>query len=465
MKSDSLQYVSTRGHKKKLEFHDVIFEGLAPDGGLYIPEYWPTLNKDIINSFSSKNYTEIAHDVLSPFLDNTINENELRLIIESAYRCFDSDEITPLTKISNDEYLLELHHGPTYAFKDIAMQFIARLMDFYLSRDNTTINILGATSGDTGAAAISAIKNRKKMKIFVLHPHNKISKVQRKFMTTVDSENVFNIALEGNFDDCQKLVKLMFNDKKFSSSINMSGVNSINWSRIVFQIVYYFYSYFKIAKENEKINFSVPTGNFGDIYAGYIAKKMGLPIDKLIIATNKNDILKRVINTGIYKPLKTEHTLSPSMDIQVASNFERLIFDIINNDSERTIKLMHELKEKGEFKLSNEEIKKIRNDFFAESLSDIETRSIIKKFYDNEKILIDPHTAVGIGVIEKIKIKGTKVVLATAHPSKFSDVVMDSVGIKPELPNSLKNTLDKKEKYEVISNNLKDIKDYIGKKI
>ena len=360
--------------------------------------------------------------------------------------------------------LLELFHGPTLAFKDIAMQIIGNMYEKILQKNNFKINIVVATSGDTGAAAISAIKDRKNMRIFVLHPDKKISKIQRKFMTTVSSDNVFNIALDGNFDDCQKLVKSMFNDKDFRNSINMSGVNSINWSRIVFQIVYYFFAYFQIAKKNEKLNFSVPTGNFGDVYAGYVAKKMGLPIKKLVIATNQNDILKRLIKTGCYKPMKVHHTVSPSMDIQVASNFERLIFDICSSNSTRTSQLMDDLNKKGEFKIEDKELKKIKDNFTSESLSEDETRLIINEIYNSEKILIDPHTAVGIGVLKKISLEGSTVTLGTAHPSKFSEVVMQTTNVEPELPEKLKNILVKKENYEKLPNDIKIIQSYILKK-
>ena len=341
------------------------------------------------------------------------------------------------------------------------MQVIGNMYESILEKNKLKVNVVVATSGDTGAAAIGAIKDRKNMKIFVLHPENKISEVQRKFMTTVNSSNVFNIALGGNFDDCQKFVKSMFADKNFRNSINMSGVNSINWARIIFQIVYYYFSYFKIAKANEKINFSVPTGNFGDIYAGYIAKKMGLPINKLVIATNKNDILKRVLNTGYYKPLKVEHTVSPSMDIQVASNFERLIFDVCSCNSNKIIKLMKDLNERGEFKLEKEELEKIRESFCSASLSETETKSVIKEVYKNQKTLVDPHTAVAIGAINKVSLDGNTVILATAHPSKFSDVVLKETGIKPELPENLQNTLIKKEKYDKLSKDLEKVKKYI----
>tara|TARA_B100001123_G_C15144789_1_gene961097 strand:- start:52 stop:1161 length:1110 start_codon:yes stop_codon:yes gene_type:complete len=361
--------------------------------------------------------------------------------------------------------LLELFHGPTLSFKDIALQVIGNMYESILEKNKSKINIVVATSGDTGAAAINAIKGRKNMKIFVLHPDNKISEVQRKFMTTVDSKNIFNIALDGNFDDCQKFVKSMFADKKFSTSINISGVNSINWSRIVVQIVYYFFSYFKIAKEGKKINFSVPTGNFGDIYAGFVAKKMGLPINKLIIATNNNDILKRVVRTGVYKPLKVEHTISPSMDIQVASNFERLVFDICNSNSDQTLKLMNELNETGQFILQKENLNKIYESFCSESLSEEETKSIISNIHNKEQTIIDPHTAVGIGAAYKIALEGDTVVLSTAHPSKFSNIIMQEIGKNPILPESVKKILDQKEKYTKLPKDLKKIKNYILERV
>ena len=345
------------------------------------------------------------------------------------------------------------------------MQVIGNMYEKILQKSNSKINIIVATSGDTGAAAISAIKDRKNLKIFVLHPDKKISETQRKFMTTVSSKNVFNIAIKGNFDDCQKMVKLMFSDKDFSNKINMSGVNSINWSRIVIQIVYYFFSYFKIAKNSEQINFSVPTGNFGDIYAGYIAKKMGLPINKLIIATNENDILKRVIDSGIYEPKIVKHTVSPSMDIQVASNFERLIFDVCLYNSNKISKLMKDLNEKGKFILEKEELNKMRKDFCAESLSDKEIQFTIDEIYKNHKELIDPHTAIGVGVMKKISLKENTVVLATAHPSKFYDVVLNATNTEPKLPNDLKYILNSEEKFEKLSSNLNDVKKYILERI
>ncbi|MEC7832429.1 MAG: threonine synthase [Pseudomonadota bacterium] len=460
MKSDSLQYVSTRGHKKKLEFHDVIFEGLAPDGGLYIPEYWPTLNKDIINSFSSKNYTEIAHDVLSPFLDNTINENELRLIIESAYRCFDSDEITPLTKISNDEYLLELHHGPTYAFKDIAMQFIARLMDFYLSRDNTTINILGATSGDTGAAAIEGFSKTQSTNIFILHPHNKITDIQRKFMTTVKSKNVFNIAIEGNFDDCQKIIKSIFADNNFKKNNKLTAVNSINWARIMCQIVYYFYCVSRLPS-NKRINFSVPTGNFGDIFAGYIASKMGLIINNLVIATNENDILARTLKDGQHTLKEVLATSSPSIDIQISSNFERLIYDV-TKDSEYIKKIMDDLISKKNYVLKTDIISVIKKHFSAYSINQDEVTLLINSLFTEKKITIDPHTAVGLAASRKNKSSQCiDVILSTAHPTKFKDTVTPIINDESYVTDRVRQIINLDETMTVLKNDEAVVRNFI----
>ena len=455
-----MEYISTRNSQKNFSFKDVFLKGLAPDGGLFVPKKIPSYNYQELEKLKNLSYEELAVKIILKFCDDEFNEKEVKDLVKTSYKNFRVDDVVTIKQLGKVN-ILELFHGPTLAFKDIAMQVIGNMYEKILKKNNLQVNIVVATSGDTGAAAISAIRDRKNMKIFVLHPENKISEVQRKFMTTVNSSNVFNIALASNFDECQKFVKLMFADKNLSSSINMTGVNSINWSRIVVQIVYYFFSYFKIVTGNEKINYSVPTGNFGDIYAGYVAKKMGLPINKLIIATNSNDILKRAVNTGIYKPLEVEHTVSPSMDIQVASNFERLIFDVCSCNSDKTIKLMKDLNERGEFKLEKEELKKIKESFCSESLSEPETKSVIKEVYKNQKTLIDPHTAVAIGAINKVSLEGNTVTLATAHPSKFSDVVLKETGIKPELPENLKNTLIKKEKYDKLPKDLAKVKKYI----
>ena len=455
-----MEYISTRNTKNTFSFKDVFLKGLASDGGLFVPKEIPIFSKEELKELKNLSYNELAAKIILKFCSNEFNQEEIKEIIENSYKNFRTRNVVIIKKIAKLN-LLELFHGPTLAFKDIAMQVIGNMYEKILKKNKLKINIVVATSGDTGAAAISAIKDRKNMKIFVLHPKNKISEIQRKFMTTVNSKNVFNIALDGNFDECQKIVKLMFADKNFNTSIKMSGVNSINWSRIAVQIVYYFFSYFRIAKEGKKINFAVPTGNFGDIYAGYVAKKMGLPINKLIIATNNNDILKRVFDTGLYKPLKAKHTISPSMDIQVASNFERLIFDVCSSNSNETLKLMNDLSEKGEFSIKEENLNKIRENFLSQSLSDEETKSVIAKIYKKEGILIDPHTAVAIGVVNKISLGEEVVVLGTAHPAKFSDVVMKETSVKPELPENLKKILNKKEKIDEIPNDFKKVKDYI----
>tara|TARA_B100000959_G_scaffold173680_1_gene181825 strand:- start:530 stop:1909 length:1380 start_codon:yes stop_codon:yes gene_type:complete len=455
-----MEYISTRNTQNTFSFKDVFLKGLASDGGLFVPKKIPIFSKEELKELEKETYNDLAVKIISKFCGKEFNQKEIREIIENSYKNFRVKNVVVIKKIGNLN-LLELFHGPTLAFKDIAMQVIGNMYEKILKKNKLQINIVVATSGDTGAAAISAIKDRKNMKIFVLHPKNKISEVQRKFMTTVNSKNVFNIALDGNFDECQKFVKLMFADKNFSTSIKMSGVNSINWSRIMVQIVYYFFAYFKIVKEEKKINFSVPTGNFGDVYAGYVAKKMGLPINKLIIATNNNDILKRALNTGVYKPLKVKHTISPSMDIQVASNFERLIFDVCSCNSDETLKLMNDLNEKGEFILKEENLNKIRTNFLSESLSEQETKSVMKEIYEKEGILIDPHTAVAIGAANKISLEDNVVVLGTAHPAKFSNVVMNETNAKPDLPENLKKILNQKERIDELPKDLKKVKDYI----
>ena len=459
-----MEYISTRNTQKIFSFKDVFLKGLAPDGGLFVPKKIPLYTSQELEKFRNLSYNDLATKIILKFCGDEFKETEVKVLVNDSYKNFRAKDVVVIKKLGKIN-LLELFHGPTLAFKDIALQVVGNMYEKILGKYNLKVNVVVATSGDTGAAAISAIRERKNMKIFVLHPDNKISEIQRKFMTTVNSSNVFNIALASNFDECQKFVKSMFADKDFSSSIHMSGVNSINWLRIAVQIVYYFFSYFKITEKDEKINFSVPTGNFGNIYAGYIAKMMGLPINKLVIATNSNDILKRTVNTGIYKPLKVEHTVSPSMDIQIASNFERLIFDACSYNSNRMLKLMYDLNFRGEFKLEKEELRKIRESFCSESLSEGETKSVIKEVYKNQGMLIDPHTAVAIGVINKISLKGNTAILATAHPSKFSDVVMKETGIKPNLPENLKNILVKKEKYEKLPKDLKKIQNYILERI
>ena len=459
-----MKYISTRDNSKEFDFNEVFIKGLADDGGLFVPKLIPKLPKAELLKLSKLNYKDLAKEIIFMFCGETINKSQLSNIIEKAYSKFSEKNIVKLTELGENK-ILELYHGPTLAFKDIAMQFIGHLYDYYLKNVEEKINVVVATSGDTGSAAIDAIKGKDKMNIFVLHPNNKVSSVQRKLMTTVKDKNVFNIAIEGNFDDCQNIVKSMFADHQFSNSINMSAVNSINWARIVAQIVYYFFSYFRVSRLNEKINFSVPTGNFGDVYPGYLSKKMGLPIEKLIVATNQNDILHRAISKGQYEAHSVVETLSPSMDIQVASNFERLIYDINNHNAEQTSKIMKDIMKEKKYLIKEEELKKIKKDFISETISEKELLSCIKKVYEKHKIIIDPHTAVGLGVLEKINLIGKKIILSTAHPCKFPEAITKAINVKSELPNKLNYILNEKENFVVIQNNIEEVKKYILNKL
>ena len=459
-----MKYISTRNGSREFNFTEVFIKGLADDGGLFIPKTIPAISEQDLLRLSKLNYKDLAKEIIFLFCDETIIKDELSNIVEKSYSKFNEKNVVKITDIGENK-ILELYHGPTLAFKDIAMQFIGHLYDHHLKNLKKKINVVVATSGDTGAAAIDAIKNKDKMNIFVLHPNNKVSSVQRKLMTTVEDKNVFNIAIDGNFDDCQNLVKSMFADNKFSNSIDMSGVNSINWVRIVAQTVYYFFSYFQTCQLNEKINFSVPTGNFGDVYAGYLSKKMGLPIDKLIVATNQNDILHRAISNGQYKAHSVVETLSPSMDIQVASNFERLIYDINDQNTDKTSKIMQSIKNEKKYLIEEKELKKIRKDFVSETISEQELLSCIKKVYENYKIIIDPHTAVGLGALKKINLAGKSVVLSTAHPCKFPEAIKKAINIKSELPDNLNYILSKKENFIVINNDIEEVKKYILNKL
>ena len=457
-----MKYFSTRDKSLDFSFKEIFLRGLAPDGGLYLPSEIKIYNESELKKLSKLSYVDLATEIIFNFCQSDIEKAQLKILIEKAYNNFKNKEVVELKKVGNYN-LLELYHGPTLAFKDIAMQVIGNMYDYLQVSKNKVVNIIVATSGDTGSAAISALNDRRNINVFVLHPHNKISNIQRKIMTTIGSNNIFNIAIEGSFDDCQKIVKAMFNENEFREKINMSGVNSINWARIICQIVYYFYAVFKIDKQN--ISFSVPTGNFGDIYAGYMAKKMGLPIDKLIVATNENDILRRVINTGEYKPSKVKPSLSPSMDIQISSNFERLLFDILDGDDKKVFSLMKDLTIKGFFKLDQKVIKNIKKDFCAEKINDEETLTIIKKINSEEKFVVDPHTATAFGAANKISNLSEVIILGTAHPYKFLETVKKATGIEVKAPLHLSNVVDKEERFDILENDISKIKNYILKKI
>ena len=459
-----MNYVSTRNSSNSFEFKDVFIKGLADDGGLFIPKSLHKYEQKDLHEFKNLEYTELAKKIIPPFIGDFMSEKDLSRIIDKSYSVFRKENVVDLVKVG-DRSILELFHGPTLAFKDVAMQLLGGFYEYYLSNQNEKINIVVATSGDTGAAAIDAIKGKNNINIFVLHPNNRISKVQRRLMTTGKEKNVFNIAIEGNFDDCQNLVKAMFADKSFSNEIKMSGVNSINWARIIAQSVYYFYCYYLMEDNNKPINFSVPTGNFGDVYAGYLAKKIGLPVNKFIVATNQNDILHRAISKGTYEVEKVVETISPSMDIQLASNFERLIYDLNNNNDEKTAKVMKEIRENGTYLISEENLNKINNHFLSSSMNENEVLNIIKNVHTKFNMILDPHTAIGYGAFDKVKLEGNNIVLATAHPCKFPDAIEKAINIKSELPNELLYVLDEKENYDIVENNLDKIKNHIKDRI
>ena len=455
-----MKYVSTRDNSKEYNFEQVFIKGLADDGGLYVPTSLKKYSPQELHELKKLNYNELSTEIINLFSSDFISKDELSTLVKKSYSTFREKEVVKLSNVGEIK-LLELFHGPTLAFKDVAMQFIGNLYEYYLTKNNKKINIVVATSGDTGAAAIDAIKGKSNLNIFVLHPNNKISSVQRKIMTTVEEKNVFNIAIEGNFDDCQNIVKSMFSDLEFSKSINMSGVNSINWARIIAQAVYYFYSYFKL--DTETISFSVPTGNFGDVFAGYLAKQMGLPIDKLIVATNENDILHRAISKGDYVSKEVKETLSPSMDIQLASNFERLIYYVNNSDSSKTAEIMKKVKQNS-YQIEKNNLDIIQKDFLSESCSEQETLDIIKKNYEENNIILDPHTAVGVGAVNKLSIHDC-MVLSTAHPCKFPDATNNAINMHEKLPEELQHVLDKKENFHVLKNNTQDVKNFIKSKL
>ncbi|MDA7544958.1 threonine synthase [Candidatus Pelagibacter sp.] len=459
-----MKYISTRNSSKTFNFKEVFIKGLADDGGLFIPKSLNKFSEAEIDSFKKLSYQDLAKNIIFSFIGDFMSEKDLSRIIDKSYSVFREKNVVKLIKVG-DRSVLELFHGPTLAFKDVAMQLLGNFYEYYLNNENEKINIVVATSGDTGAAAIDAIKGKKNVNIFVLHPHNRVSSVQRKLMTTGKEQNVINIAINGNFDDCQNLVKSMFADKIFSNEIRMSGVNSINWARIIAQSVYYFYSYFLVEDKDRPLNFSVPTGNFGDVYAGYLAKKMGLPINKLVVATNQNDILHRAISKGSYEVEKVTETISPSMDIQIASNFERLIYDLNDCDDAKTINAMKDIREKGKYIIDQERLNKINTDFLSSKMSEEEVLETIKKVHEKFDIVLDPHSAIGYGAFDKVNLSGNNIVLATAHPCKFPDAIKNAINLKAELPKELIYIMSEKENYDIIDNNIDKVKQHIKERI
>lgn len=459
-----MQYVSTRGEAPALGFSDAVLAGLARDGGLYLPSAWPHFSAAEIRAMRGLAYPDLAIRVLSPFLGGEIAAPVFERLVREAYATFRHEAVCPLVQTGPNSFVLELFHGPTLAFKDVAMQLLARLMDYVLAERDQRATIVGATSGDTGGAAIDAFAGRNRTDIFVLFPHGRVSPVQQRQMTTSTAANVHALAIEGNFDDCQGLVKDMFNDHGFRDRVSLSGVNSINWARIMAQIVYYFSSALSLGAPDRPVSFTVPTGNFGDIFAGYAAKKMGLPIERLIIATNDNDILARTLATGEYRMKGVFSTTSPSMDIQVSSNFERLLFEASGRDASTVRRYMNGLKQSGAFTIEAGEIAKIRSEFDAGRATMDEVAATIRTTLAASGYLIDPHTAAAMHVAAgKAAGEVPMVVLGTAHPAKFPAAVEAASGVSPALPAWLGGLMSAEEKYTVLPSDLKMVEDYLGR--
>ena len=434
-----MRYVSTRGEAPPLGFIDVTLAGLARDGGLYVPETWPQFSPAEIAALAGRPYAEVAVEVIRRFVGDAIAEADLSRLVREAYGTFRHPAVAPLVQLNPSTFLLELFHGPTLAFKDVAMQFLTRLMDHALSLRGERSTVVVATSGDTGGAAVEAFRGRARADLFVLYPNGRVSAVQRRMMTTATEDNVHAIAIEGTFDDCQAIVKGLFNHHTFRDRVRLSAVNSINWARLVAQVVYYFTAAVTLGAPHRKVAFTVPTGNFGDIFSGYVAVRMGLPVERLVIATNVNDILARTLATGTYELREVIATASPSLDIQVSSNFERLLFEAYGRDGGAVRTLMASLAQSRQFTIAARPLSEIRALFSAERADEQETAAAIRTLRRETASLIDPHTAVGVAVAEKEARNPAvpMVVLSTAHAAKFPDAVEAACGVRPPLPDWL----------------------------
>ncbi len=460
-----MKYISTRGQAPALSFEDAVLTGLASDGGLYVPETLPKFDSATIASWAGLSYQDLALEIIKPFIDGALTDSELSAIIEKSYSNFRHPAIAPLVQIDRNEWVLELFQGPTLAFKDFALQFLGNLLDHILAKRNQKVAVMGATSGDTGSAAIEGCAQCENIDIFILHPHGRVSEVQRRQMTSVLAPNVHNIALKGNFDDCQNMVKASFSDQSFlPDGRQLVAVNSINWARIMAQIVYYFYAALALGTPHRPVSFSVPTGNFGDIFAGYLASKMGLPVEQLIIATNANDILHRCISDNDHSKKPLIHSLSPSMDIMVSSNFERLLFDLYDRDGDAISTLMQEFSS-GSMTLSESALAKARELFCSHRLADEDMVRVIAEVFDKTGYLLDPHTAIGVEAARvKRKNQETPVVcLATAHPAKFPDAVKRAGQTKdPALPAHMADLFELEERYVVLENAINAVQQYVA---
>ncbi len=469
-----MKFISTRISAPHLSFREVVLQGLASDGGLYISEFLPVFTQERLAKMRKMNYQELFFEITRHFVEGEIDSESYQKIINKSYSKFNHEAIAPVKQLGNNHFLLELFHGPTLAFKDFALQFLGNLLDYFLQKSDQKIVIIGATSGDTGSAAIHGCAACENAEIFIIHPKGKVSEFQRRQMTSFIAPNVFNIALEGNFDDCQALVKKMFADQSFLKGKKMVAVNSINFTRIMAQIVYYFYSALRLgASQSNPVSFCVPSGNFGDVYAGYLAKKMGLSINKLIVATNSNDILNRFFESNDYSRKKMIETLSPSMNIQVASNFERLLFNLHSTfkQESKMPELMHNFERTGNLAIDVEIHELTKQDFCAYSISDLETKQAIAEFYQKTHEILDPHTAIGAIASEKFISKNGNyhgepvITLATAHPAKFDEAILQAINFKPAIPEFLADLLNKKERFETVNNSLEEVKNFISSRI
>ena len=462
-----MRYISTRGAAPALAFDDVLLTGLARDGGLYVPESWPRFSPGELREFSGRPYHEVAYRVMAPFVEGAIDLDVFRRIVTETYREFDHAAVAPLVQLSANEWVMELFHGPTLAFKDYAMQLLGRLFDHVLAQRGERVTIVGATSGDTGSAAIEAFRGRKAVQVVILHPKGRVSEVQRRQMTTVLADNVHNIAVEGTFDDCQDLLKGLFNDQAFRDEVKLSGINSINWARILGQIAYYFVAGAALGAPDRKLAFAVPTGNFGNIYAGYAARLMGLPIERLVLVTNRNDILARLLATGEMRVDTVHPTLSPSMDIQVASNFERLLFDLYGRDGKALAADMQSFRNTGAMSLGEERLRQARQVFTGHRVDDDETLATIAEVYRATGEVLDPHSAVGVAGARAVARPANVpiVTLATAHPAKFPEAVARATGISPTLPPQLADLLDRPERVSALPNDIGQLKTFVRDRV
>ena len=456
-----MRYISTRGSAPVLSFEDALLTGLARDGGLYVPETIPRFSDKDLADMATMSYEDVAFKVMRPFIGDTFTDAEFTALIDKAYSGFNHTVRAPLVQLDQGHFLLELFHGPTLAFKDFAMQLIGQMFQAVLSRKGERVTIVGATSGDTGSAAIEAFRGLDNVDVFILFPHGRVSEVQRRQMTTPGESNVHALAMDGDFDDCQARLKDMFNDHDFRDAVRLAGVNSINWGRVLAQVVYYFTAALSMGACDRKVSFTVPTGNFGDIFAGYIAREMGLPIADLVVATNQNDILHRCLTTGAYHKGAVHASISPSMDIQVSSNFERALYFAYGQDSNATKALMDDLAQGG-FDVGDDVLRTLQDTYKSGRVSEEETSATIKEFYNNTGELLCPHSAIGVRVAQALRDRATPMItLATAHPAKFPDAVEAATGVRPPLPDHMADLFDRDERVTRISNDLEALKDII----